>query len=245
MRPIIHIRCDGGKTPRKADIRPFNVACPAEGFTPGFSAVAVAWAKRYKGRPYLFRAFARHRKRDREQLGATASVANGWQVEEASADSDMHRDMYYEIHERCGMDRQACAAAGNTPYGPRHIMPDLTRTAGWPLEDRMELGRWSLAIIRAYVEAAHSAGVSTRRTQQAGDLRRAMANLYSRGNAAVQREVALRRRAIAIVRDFIGDRDWWTVIKVQAGPPDFDYIVASPVRPREADADEGEDEVEE
>ena len=96
MRPIIHIRCDGGKTPRKADIRPFNVACPAEGFTPGFSAVAVAWAKRYKGRPYLFRAFARHRKRGREQLGATASVANGWQVEEASADSDMHRDMYYE-----------------------------------------------------------------------------------------------------------------------------------------------------
>jgi hypothetical protein len=133
------------------------------------------------------------------------------------------------------MDRDACRRAGLTPYGLRHLLPDLTRAAGWPLEDRMELGRWSLAMIRSLILTAHAAGVTTHatRAQAAGSMQAVTANLYSRGKAAADREFTLRERAIAIVTDYVGGRAWKEVVPVQAEPPSFQFMIPTAIEPVE------------
>jgi hypothetical protein len=90
----------------------------------------------------------------------------------------------------------------------------------------MELGRWSLSIIRALVMARHAEGGTARSAlaSAAASLSTATANLYSRGRAAMDREVDLRRRAIALVRDFVGERVWADVVPVQHDAPSFSFM---------------------
>ena len=58
----------------------------------------------------------------------------------------------------------------------------------------------------------------------AASLASATANLYSRGRAAMDRELALRRRAIALVSEFVGERAWGDVVPVQYGAPTFAFL---------------------
>ena len=152
-------------------------------------------------------------------------------------------DMFYWLMSRCGMTRDACRQASLTPYGFRHLGPDLTRRAGWPLEDRMELGRWSLAVIRSLIITAYAAGQTTRaqRQQAAGSLTGVCANLYSRGKAAMERELELRRRVLQMVRDYVAGRAWAEAVPVQQGLPTFDFMFDTPdaalPQPEDAESD--------
>jgi hypothetical protein len=171
------------------------------------------------------------RKRGRGHGASAASlpssgVADGFAIPPKCASPEMVTDMFYELMDRCGFRREACRRAHLTPYGLRHLLPDLTRAAGWSLEDRMELGRWSLGIIKSLVMARHAEGGTTRSAlaSSAASLATATANLYSRGRAAMDREVALRRRAVAIISTYVGERAWESVVPVQPDAPSFTFL---------------------
>ena len=67
------------------------------------------------------------------------------------------------------------------------------------------------------------------------------ANLYSRGNAAMVRELQLRRDAVSIVREFIGDAEWRDVVPLQLdGPPTWGWLGGAP--PAVFDGGETDDE---
>jgi hypothetical protein len=229
-RARVTLQCAGGKAPRATQMQPFEATCPLAGFTKEFEKHALAFAERYARMPFVFRRYVRARKR-----GGHSSVALEWESPPRCAEPEHVVDMFYELMERCGMDRDACRRAGLTPYGLRHLLPDLTRAAGWPLEDRMELGRWSLAMIRSLILTAHAAGVTTHatRAQAAGSMQAVTANLYSRGKAAADREFTLRERAIAIVTDYVGGRAWKEVVPVQAEPPSFQFMIPTAIEPVE------------
>ncbi len=56
----------------------------------------------------------------------------------------------------------------------------------------------------------------------------ACANLYSRGQAAMGRELELRTRALDIVSEFIGDVEWQAKVPIQkGGPPSFGFLFES------------------
>ena len=228
------LHCAGGKTPKKANMRPFDVGLPTGGFTTGFGAVVQAFLKRYTGRDCIFRGFRRARKRGAAGPRTEADpVADGWATPHACAEPDMVVDMFFALMHRCGMTRAQCRACGLTPYGLRHILPDLTRAAGWGLEERMELGRWSVAVLRSLVMAAHADGGTRHATRQAAaNLSTACANLYSRGAAAFDREIALRVRALDLVRGFVGARAWTEVVPVaKDAPPSFAFMFGEPPAP--------------
>ena len=61
--------------------------------------------------------------------------------------------------------------------------------------------------------------------RQASSLQQACANLYSRGKAAMERELRLRFQAISLVREFVGSREWSEAVPVQGdGPPSFEFM---------------------
>lgn len=199
-------------------MRPFEVALPLDeqsGFLVGTGSVLMAFCKRYSGRSYLFRTFEARR---------GGELVWGWS---ACAAPEQVSTMWYRLLEKCGMSRAACSAVELRPYGPRHVLPDVTRAKGWPLEDRMELGRWSVVALRSLMEAiaAETGRRMTSRKRASSSLSSACANLYSRGRAAMEWELLLRRRACAVVRDFIGERGWQQVVPVQREAPSFPFLL--------------------
>ena len=129
VAPHFTLHCSGGKTPLKADMRPFDVVVPTEGFTLEFSRYSMVYTKGYVGRSYIFRAIERTRKRTAE--GKASSIACGWAVPAACATPEMLSEMFYEIVALWGMDRARCKAMSLTPYGLRHLLADMTRAAGF------------------------------------------------------------------------------------------------------------------
>ena len=111
----------------------------------------------------------------------------------------------------------------------------------------MELRRWSLSIIRDLVMAAHAesrAGSTRQARQQAvASLNTAMANMYSRGRAAMMRELQLRCDAIAVVASWLDGRPWSEAVPVQSGPPSFDFMFGADTAVADVDvvaSDDGE-----
>jgi hypothetical protein len=211
------LHCAGGKTSSKADMRPFDAALPlgVTGFLGGPTGAALlAFAKRHLALPFVFRRITRHASGPR------------WYASVEAARPDDVSHMFYHILARCGLEETVARSFNTRPYGFRHLLPDITRRAGWRLEDRMELGRWSVEVLKAIVMAA-AAEHGTRQTRgkvAGAGLAAACANLYSRGKAAFGREIELRRAACAVVRDHIGDRVWTGVVPVQREAPSFDFL---------------------
>ena len=219
--PVVLLRCAGGKAPRLADIKPFDAAVPMAGFTPFMGEWALDWARAKEGKPYIFRAF---KKTGAAERSKGKSVAAGWTEREESATPEMVGEMFVELVELIGMSRERRVKAGLTAYGMRHLLPDLARAAGWSLTDRTELGRWAPSVIRDMVALEMQGGVAAKR-RAPGNMRFACANLYSRGNAALGREVRLRRDACWLVRGLVGDKEWRSVVPVELeGPPKFQWV---------------------
>lgn len=183
---------------------------PSVGFTDAFAAPFVAWTGRRKGKPYFFR-------KVRKQTAGRWS----WDGDEAAPPAQIAM-MWFMILSLFGFDSAACRAIRLTPYATRHLLPDCTRQVGWPLERRMELGRWSVSIIRELILllAGPGAGAKRPRANAAG----ACANIYSRGNAATGREATLRREAVLIVRAHIGTAAWRDRVPVQSDRPSFSFL---------------------
>ena len=55
------LHCTGAKARTKADIKPFDVAVPLEGFLPGTGEVLQRFCRQYSGRPFIFRSFKKPR----------------------------------------------------------------------------------------------------------------------------------------------------------------------------------------
>ena len=224
--------CAGGKCSSQYDMMPFTFPVPPAGFTPFFESTLTAWADRRTGmawfKPYFFRKFRR--------------TADGfaWSGDE-SAPPEQIVEMWYILLERLGLDRVLCARIRLTPYATRHILPDVTRRQGWPLEKRMSLGRWSIDAIRelllllAQGNASASGGVRKRMRSAAS----ACANIYSRGSAALSKEAELRREATALVSAFIGDKPWRDVVPIQREKPTFDFLVGTPASDGDGDVELG------
>ena len=242
---ILH--CDGGKVSKKSDMRPFDTAVPLSGFTAGFDAAADRFVKKYVGKPFIFRSFRWAGKRKLPPGSGSAEASrpdDGWSSPPECATPEMLTAMFYWLLQRCGFSRDACRTAHLTAYGLRHVLPDMTRAAGWPLEDRMELGRWSLNIIKSFLLASLSerSGPRASRSAAAANLSSACANLYSRGKTAMQRELALRFRAVGIVRSFVGGRAWRDVVPVQYDAPSFAFLFGAPSPVLDAEEGLGSDE---
>ena len=134
--------------------------------------------------------------------------------------------MFFELVAMIGMDKERCVKASLTAYGMRHLLPDVTRALGWSLVDRTELGRWAPSVVRDMVALEVQGGQAKKRRAARG-LRYACANLYSRGNAALEREVRLRREACWLVRRLVGDGEWRDVVPIELdGPPSFKWLAA-------------------
>ena len=212
------LHCTGAKARTKADIKPFDVAVPLEGFLPGTGEVLQRFCRQYSGRPFIFRSFKKPR-----LVGSIGEWAASLEV----ASPDQVAEMFYHLMGRCGFgSKEECQAVRATPYGFRHLLPDITRAAGWDLERRMELGRWSVGVLRSLLAAiAAETGVRQAKKAAVGNLSAACANLYSRGKAAFGRELVLRREACGIVRDFLGGRDWRNVMPPKTvEPPRFAFL---------------------
>ena len=113
-------------------------------------------------------------------------------------------------------------AASITPYGSRHLLPSLTRTAAWPIADRNELGRWNPSTIEG-VAAPQPVGKSRKRSAAGASV-----NAYSRGPAGLTAELKLRVLAIAIVRDFIVKYGAAHVPAQCGEDPTFQFLLEDP-----------------
>ena len=92
---------------------------------------------------------------------------------------------------------------------------DVARTLGLNVEDRNELGGWSLP-------KSVRGEVSSR-----GDTKpKIMANAYSEGSAALHREFTVRSALLAVVRDLVGTPSGWQErVPLQRGElPSFDFL---------------------
>ena len=227
------VRCAGGKAPRVVDIKPFDAACPGNGMTPFMEDWFVSFASTLEGKPYLFRSY---RKASAADVRDGGSVAVGWAVLDESASNDMVADMFNELVAMLGMTKERRVKAGLTAYGMRHLLPDITRALGWSLVDRTELGRWAPSVIRDMVSLEVSGGRPAKR-RAVRSMRFACANLYSRGKAALEREVRLRREACWLVRRLVGNADWREVVPIELdGPPSFKWLSGADAR---SDAEDG------
>ena len=122
------------------------------------------------------------------------------------------------------MAAEKMVRGGATPYGSRHLLPDLTRAAGWGHSDRGELGRWAPATALEGREksAAGKAKKSPARSQQ---------DNYSRDAAARQRQIRLRRAACRLVSSLMVDAKggWQDFLPRQAeGPTTFEFVGGDP-----------------
>ena len=185
---------------------------PSVGFTDAFTAPFKEWTRRRTGKPYFFR-------KAKKASGGPHRWA--WDGDQAAPPEQVAR-MWYLLLSLLGFEEAACRAICLTPYATRHLLPDCTRQAGWALERRMELGRWSVSIIRELILllAGTAAGSKRPRANAAA----ACANLYSRGNAATGREASLRRDAVMIVRAHIGTAAWRARVPIQTEKPSFNFL---------------------
>ena len=183
------------------------------GFTHYYEQFVSGWVDARDGTPYFFRGYKASRQ------GGFAWLDEAAQPEDATS-------MWYELMGHLGFSRESCEQIRLTPYGTRHILPDVTREMGWLLEKRMDLGRWSLAAIRELLLVLKTdASVSKKAATAAqASARSAMAKQYSRGAARLFDEAALRREATGIVRDYIAGREWWEVVPIQRQRPTFGFL---------------------
>ena len=209
---ILH--CTAGKSSRHVDAQPFDAACPAKGFTPVFGKWFLSWVQAREGKPFIFRKFK-----------TTASGRRVWAVPEEVADSGQVTAMWYELLgiSPLSFSEAVCKSIRLTPYATRHLLPDVARALGWPIEDRCELGRWSVSIIKEIIMASRPP--AAKRVKSA---KTACANLYSRGQAALERELELRSAAVEAVAVFAGagkgDAGWTKRVPVQEDAPSFGFL---------------------
>ena len=152
------LRCAGGKASKKVTIRAFDAVAPCQGFTRQFAEWIGDAAGKWMGRAFMFRAFERG-------AAGSGSVAGAWVARPEAAESTQVVAMFFELLSMAGMTRERCMAASLTTYAMRHILPDVTRQAGWPLPARTELGRWAPSTIRAILEI--EGGASRKRSRGA------------------------------------------------------------------------------
>ena len=236
------LRCAGAKAARVADMKPFEVAvptCGGAGFREGTGAVLSSFFKKYVGREFVFRAYDKARGR----AAGAGAIAEGWSAPVRCADPTMVADMFYHLMGVFGFAKPLCLGIALRPYAFRHLLPDVTRALGWRLDDRMELGRWSVDVLRAFLAAdAAETGRRQSKKRSSASLSAACANLYSRGKAAMERELELRVRACGVVRMHVAGRDWRDVVPVQREPPSFTFLKGSVED--ELDPEEGGSDVE-
>ena len=216
---FVELLCDGGKSSRIATRKPFFGWIPDEGLTGKWQWIP-AWADEHAGEPFIFRGV--------KSVGATKGFA--WKLSDegarvAATAAHMQR-MFGHLARRepmC-MAAEKMVRGGATPYGSRHLLPDLTRAAGWGLSDRGELGRWAPATALEGREksAAGKAKKSPARSQQ---------DNYSRDAAARQRQIRLRRAACRLVSSLMVDAKggWQDFLPRQAeGPTTFEFVGGDP-----------------
>ena len=210
--------CDGGKPGSMRKLKPFLHYLPAEGFSGPFGWFAE-WCEEASGKAYLtpdFEAARGHAGDPRFAVHDVARIISKTHLDSAFAALVAMPPLAWSTDD--------LRAAHVTPYGSRHLLPDVTRRAGWPLDDRNELGSWAADIYRALLREAQidpqRAGRAARR-----NARVAMPNHYSRGPAACGRQLELRHKAAAIVRAFVGDAPWHERVPMQRGQgPSFDFL---------------------
>ena len=110
-----------------------------------------------------------------------------------------------------------------TPHSARHLMSDVARRFQMNVDDRGELGRWSASAIEQILKAM---GLNTQATKAVKGTVGAMQNLYSSGDAAMQREADLRAAVCRYLQQFLKGKIAWPIwVPLQMGvPPSWAFL---------------------
>jgi len=161
---------------------------------------APGWAKGLVGRSFILEGFYAEKKYAGQVLHATALSGDLMPKEVVTP---ALRDL---VGVRLGISAKELKASALTGHALRHYLTEVAVAGGWPDPMVDPLGRWAS-------RANHVA------------LKRSAAASYSAGVTSLDREFALRVRAIGLVRDFVGNGDWEQKLPTQRdGQKSFSFL---------------------
>ena len=212
--PALVLWCRGSKPKTMAQLRPFPLPVPNVGVDGKRIEWLAGWAQRRLLGGWKF-----------VLPSVTIRRGNITRAEGAAAAADAVR-VWELLLLRCPLRVSSDQARAMTLSGHcfRHLLPDISRVMGLPLEDRNELGRWDGAVSRPSGVAPPS-----REEQLAASRRKkSCANVYSSGAAAVARQCRIRHMVCQFIASCVGSRPWSAVVPLQLGvPPTFDFLAQS------------------
>ena len=175
---------------------------PFRGVTPGMDVWAPEWARSKIGQSFVFEGFSP------KNAGVLEATSLSGELIRASDTTPALRAL---VGAALGVEVDALKTSGLTGHSLRHFLPEVATAAMWPDHLIDPLGRW-----------ASKANQDGSRPRTAS---RSAAAAYSAGSTAQQLEMRLRKKAIALVTDFIGTNSWRDRLPVQrAGLISFDFI---------------------
>ena len=203
--PALVLWCRGSKPKTMAQLRPFPLPVPNVGIDGKRIEWLAGWAQRRLLGGWKF-----------VLPSVTIRRGNITRAEGAAAAADAVR-VWELLLLRCPLRVSSDQARAMTLSGHcfRHLLPDISRVMGLPLEDRNELGRWDGAVSRP-------SGVNppSREEQLAASRRKkSCANVYSSGAAAVARQCRIRHMVCQFIASCVGSRPWSAVVPLQLGVP--------------------------
>jgi hypothetical protein len=194
------IEIQGPKSPKHTKRKVVTVIVPFSGITPGMGVWGPAWAKSKIGQSFVFSGFSP------QKGGALAAASISLGLIPARYTTPVLRELVGAALE---MDVTVLQRHHLTGHAPRHFLTEVATAALWQEEEIDYLGRWAPG----------------ERDRDSKTRARSSSAAYATGITTQELELRLRKKAIALVTDFIGTSNWKEKLPVQRlGLISFDFI---------------------
>jgi hypothetical protein len=221
---FVVIRVAGGKPKRMTEVLPFVTRIPLSSLPLGMALWLPGFADRMAPFPFLFPQFGTAR-----GFAGRIMHATTWGAKAVATRAHISRafDDLASLPPAL-LSPSDLESAGTTLYAIRHLLPDVARQYGFRKEDRDELGRWEASPLErdntSILAEPDLPRSPQRKKRRAG--KRSSSNLYSRGEAALSRELIVRNMVLSRITQAFGDpSSWHERVPAQRGePPSFVFL---------------------